>query len=296
MTDLFNRAVTAKELKEKDDFKDGNEWLIEHLIPRGQAGLVIAPQKSFKSSTTLQMALAVANGKLFGEFQTKQANVMIVDNEDTDFVLHQRLHAYDEVPDNLHFITGGVFKLDHKDHLNGMYSFIKKHDIKLVILDNLKDMLTDKNTLNDMSMMNDVLNNITKLKLMLNDVTFVLIAHAVKSTYDRSLEEKPFRVRSTHALGSSAIGAWFEFCLTLSPKQGKNSKYSIMTVEARNYAYDNEVMLGYVGDTFQVIDPTKKNKPKPITDLEDKTGEVYQETTDLLKGLKEQGKVTITND
>ena len=98
MQDLFERVITAKELQEKEDFKGGNEWLIEHLIPRGQAGLTIAPQKSFKSSTTLQMALSVAKGIPFGYFKTKQANVLIIDNEDTDFVLHQRyliaLEAY----------------------------------------------------------------------------------------------------------------------------------------------------------------------------------------------------------
>ena len=90
MQDLFKRVITAKELQEKEDFKGGNEWLIEHLVPRGQAGLTIAPQKSFKSSTTLQMALSVAKGVPFGYFKTKQANVLIIDNEDTEFVLHQR--------------------------------------------------------------------------------------------------------------------------------------------------------------------------------------------------------------
>ena len=65
MSDLFERVITAKELQEKEDFKGGNEWLIEHLVPRGQAGLTIAPQKSFKSSTTLQMALSVTKGDTF---------------------------------------------------------------------------------------------------------------------------------------------------------------------------------------------------------------------------------------
>ena len=127
MSDLFERVITAKELQEKEDFKGGNEWLIEHLVPRGQAGLTIAPQKSFKSSTTLQMALSVAKGVPFGYFKTKKANVLIIDNEDTDFVLHQRLKAYSDVPDNLHFITGGIFKLDNKDHMNGLYKFIKEN-------------------------------------------------------------------------------------------------------------------------------------------------------------------------
>lgn len=299
MKDLFKRVITAKELQEKEDFKGGNEWLIEHLIPRGQAGLTIAPQKSFKSSTTLQMALSVAKGEHFGYFKTKKANVLIIDNEDTDFVLHQRLKAYNDVPDNLHFITGGIFKLDNLDHMNGLYKFIKNNDIKFVILDNLKDMLTDRNTMNDMSSMNDVLNNITRLKLLLNDVTFLLIAHARKDTNNSSLEEKSFRVRSTHALGSSAIGAWFEFCLCLSPKMGKSSKYSILTVEARNYAYDKEVCLGYIGDQFQIIDPTG-NKPKEILEEEQKEGEEYEETKNnaesLLNDLTKSGKVTVIED
>lgn len=72
MKDLFERVITAKELQEKEDFKGGNEWLIEHLIPRGQAGLTIAPQKSFKSSTTLQMALSVAKGVPFGYLKLKK--------------------------------------------------------------------------------------------------------------------------------------------------------------------------------------------------------------------------------
>lgn len=299
MKDLFERVITAKELQEKEDFKGGNEWLIEYLIPRGQAGLTIAPQKSFKSSTTLQMALSVAKGEPFGYFKTKKANVLIIDNEDTDFVLHQRLKAYNDVPDNLHFITGGIFKLDNLDHMNGLYKFIKNNDIKFVILDNLKDMLTDRNTLNDMSSMNDVLNNITRLKLLLNDVTFLLIAHARKDTNNSSLEEKSFRVRSTHALGSSAIGAWFEFCLCLSPKMGKSSKYSILTVEARNYAYDKEVCLGYIGDQFQIIDPTG-NKPKEILEEEQKEGEEYEETKNnaesLLNDLTKSGKVKVIED
>ena len=150
-----------------------------------------------------------------------------------------------------------------------------------------------------MSSMNDVLNNITRLKLLLNDVTFLLIAHARKDTNNQSLEEKSFRVRSTHALGSSAIGAWFEFCLCLSPKMGKNSKYSILTVEARNYAYDKEVCLGYVGEQFQIIDPTG-NKPKEILEEEQKEGEEYEETKNdaesLLTALQQNGKLKEIND
>ncbi|QGT52361.1 putative DNA polymerase [Lactococcus phage 5171F] len=80
---------------------------------------------------------------------------------------------------------------------------------------------------------------------------------------------------------------------------GKNSKYSILTVEARNYAYDKEVCLGYVADQFQIIDPTG-NKPKEILEEEQKEGEEYEETKNdaesLLTALQQKGKVKEIND
>lgn len=280
MEDLFKRTLTAKELQEKEEFNGGNEWIVNSIIPVGQAGLVVAPSKSFKSSMTLLMAIRIAKGEKFAGYETKQSNVLIIDNEDTEHVLHQRLGAYEDVPDNLHFVTGGVFKLDNENHMNGLYKFIKENEIKVVIFDNLKDMLTNQDTLNDMQRMNATLAMITRLKLLFGDVTFILIAHARKSVADDSLDNKAFRVRTTHALGSSAIGGWFEFALTLSPKRKKHSAYSIMSVEARNFAFDKEIYFGYVGDKFVSFTPEKKGKPLPIALEEDRTGE---EMTEIVK-------------
>ncbi|WP_083611821.1 AAA family ATPase [Brucella sp. CMUL 015] len=289
---LFDRVITAKDLKEKEDFQNGNEWIVKDIIPRGAGGLVVAPSKSFKSSMTLSMAMSIADGKKWAGHDTRKSNVLIIDNEDTDFTLHQRLNAYNEVPDGLSFVTGGIFKLDNRNHMNGLYKHIIDNDVKVVILDNLKDMLEDENTLNDMSAMNKVLGGITKLKLLLNDVTFILVAHARKAVEEDSLTDKNFRVRSSHALGSSAIGAWFEFCLTMSPKINSKSqnRYSIMRVEARNFAFSDEMLWGYVGDTFLHLDPAKKEKPKLIQDEEEKTGDTFLEVA------KQEGKVNEIND
>lgn len=297
---LFEKVITAVELKTEDRFSEENSWLVENIVPVGQAGLVVAPSKSFKSSVTLNMAIAVAQGKEFAGLKTKQSNVLIIANEDTPHVLHQRLNGYDDMVDGLNFLTGGLFRLDNSDHMNSLYAYILQNDIKLVVFDNLKDMLSTPDTLNDMSKMNDVLNNITKLKLIFEDVTFMLVAHARKSVADDSLDNKEFRVRSTHALGSSALGAWFEFCLDLSPKIGKHSKYSILSVEGRNFAFDRELYFGYIADKFLMIDPSKK-EPEPDTELvEEVKQETPIETTKesaqaFLDLAKEQGKV-IEND
>lgn len=303
MTDIFERAVSATYLRTQEKFSEANSWLVENILPVGQAGLVVAPSKSFKSSMTLNMAIAVSQGKEFAGLKTKKGNVLIIDQEDTDFVLHQRLNGYDdkEELEGLHFLTGGMFRLDNDTHMNRLYTFIKENEIKLVILDNLKDLLSSEDTLNDMSRMNNVLNKITRLKLMLNDVTFILIAHARKSVADDSLDNKEFRVRSTHALGSSAIGSWFEFCLTMSPKLGKHSRYSIMSVEARNFAFNKELYFGYVADKFLMIDPTKKES-EPDTELIEKVKEetpeevTKEENKTFLEMAMEEGKVNEIDD
>lgn len=303
MTDIFERAVSANYLRTQEKFSEANSWLVENILPVGQAGLVVAPSKSFKSSMTLNMAIAVSQGKEFAGLKTKKGNVLIIDQEDTDYVLHQRLNGYDddEQLEGLHFLTGGMFRLDNDNHMNRLYTFIKENDIKLVILDNLKDLLSNEDTLNDMSRMNNVLNKITRLKLMLNDVTFILIAHARKSVADDSLDNKEFRVRSTHALGSSAIGSWFEFCLTMSPKLGKHSRYSIMSVEARNFAFNKELYFGYVADKFLMIDPTNK-APEPDSEMvEEAKKETPKEITKddaktFLELAKDEGKVNEIDD
>lgn len=288
--DPFKRLITAQDLKEKEEFQDANSWYIKDILPKGVGGLVVAPQKSFKSSTALFMAHAIATGTPFGEHETTKANVLIIDNEDTEFTLHQRLNGYDGSLAGLWFLTGGIFKLDNKDNLNKLYTVIKQLDIKVVILDCLKDMLTSHDSLNDMHKMNEILMRITKLKLLLGDVTFLVVAHARKDCFDRSLEEPLFRTRSTHALGSSAIGAWHEVCFTLSPKISKKTgnKYSIIEVEARNFNYDKPICVGYVDDRFTIIDPTVKVE----------TGEQLEggEATEFLDTLKLAGKVTEIND
>lgn len=298
---LFEKVITAVELKTEDRFSEENSWLVENIVPVGQAGLVVAPSKSFKSSVTLNMAIAVAQGKEFAGLKTKKSNVLIIANEDTPHVLHQRLNSYDDMVEGLNFLTGGLFRLDNSDHMNSLYAYILQNNIKLVVFDNLKDMLSTPDTLNDMSKMNDVLNNITKLKLIFEDVTFMLVAHARKSVADDSLDNKEFRVRSTHALGSSALGAWFEFCLDLSPKIGKHSKYSILSVEGRNFAFDRELYFGYVADKFLMIDPTKKEHELDSELIEEVKKETKNEITKednvtFLELAKKEGKLDEIDD
>lgn len=313
--DLFTKVNTAKDLLECEDFTSEQAWLVDEILPKGVGGLVIGSEKSFKSSVTMDLAQAVANGEPFAGKKTTKSRVLIIQNENSRMTEHQRLAGtHRNVSDDLFFLHGGAFKLDQYAYnergeqynigLRQLYHFILKEDISLVILDPLKDLLTDDETLNSNQTMNRVLRGITDLKLTLdtkNDklVSFLIVAHARKQVGEQSIDEKHFRVKPSQVLGATAIPAWYEVCFTMSPKVSKKTgnAYSIMKVYARNFAYNNEVTFGYVADEFISFDPNKKNKPLPIALEEDRTGEEMTEITkeegeEFLNDLKDAGKVT----
>ena len=66
MTRLFDKVQTAKHLKEREDLINlKDDWIIDTLMPSSQAGILVAPFKSFKSSLAMHMALMVSQGLPF---------------------------------------------------------------------------------------------------------------------------------------------------------------------------------------------------------------------------------------
>lgn len=288
--ELFDKVQTARHLQTRADLSNIEEdWVIDKLIPTAQAGVLIAPMKSMKSSVTMQMAEDVSRGRDFFGLKTKQMRTLIIDNEDTDRELNKRLRNKGEASEDLFFLTGGVFKLDRKDHMQKLSRFIKDNDIKFVIFDNLMTMFPKSKLYTDD--FGEMLERITSMKLFFQDVTFIMVAHANKSVYAQSMREKNFEVNPAEALGGSELTAWAEFMLVLSPKQGKHHKYSRLSVEARGYSFDEEMNFAYVNDIFVCKRGNdKRNLPPEMLQEETKTGEEFIEI------LKEEGKVTEIND
>lgn len=153
--------------------------------------------------------------------------------------------------------------------------------------------------------MAEVLRGITNLRNTLDMkhdkyVTFMIVAHARKQAGEQSLTERDFRIIPSHILGATTIPSWYEIAFTMSPKINSKTKngYSVMKVFARNFAFNNEILWGYVGSAFTSIDQNKKGpdselveKVKAETPIET-TKESAQAFLDL---AKEQGKV-IEND
>ena len=290
MGTLFDKVQTARHLQTREDLSHiEDDWIIDGLIPTAQAGVLIAPMKSMKSSVTMQMAEDVSRGRDFFGLKTKQVKTLILDNEDTDRELNKRLRNKGEASEDLFFLTGGEFKLDNHYHMQLLSKFIKDNDIKFVIFDNLMTMFPKSKLYTDD--FGAMLDKITAMKLFFQDVTFIMVAHANKAVYAQSMREKNFEVNPAEALGGSELTAWAEFMLVLSPKQGKHHKYSKLTVEARGYSFEESMNFAYVNDIFVCKrGEDKRNLPPEMLQEEAKTGEQFIEI------LKEEGKVTEVND
>ena len=294
---LFDKVQTARHLQTREDLSHiEDDWIIEGLIPTAQAGVLIAPMKSMKSSVTMQMAEDVSTGNHFFGLKTKQVKTLILDNEDTDRELNKRLRNKREASDDLYFLTGGEFKLDNHYHMQLLSKFIKDNNIKFVIFDNLMTMFPKSKLYTDE--FGAMLDKITTMKLFFQDVTFIIVAHANKAVYAQSMREKSFEVNPAEALGGSELTAWAEFMLILSPKQGNHHKYSKLTVEARGYQFEDDLNFAYVDSVFTCVNKSKKEPDSELVEEVKKQTplEVTKESAQAFLDLvKEQGKV-IEND
>ena len=301
---FFDKVSTARELLEATNFGTGTEWYVKDILPKSVVGLVAGPEKSMKSSVTQDLAQSISSGTPFAGHETEQANVLIIQNENSRMTEHQRLkNSKKEANDNLFMLHGGAFKLDIWDYdekgrkynvgIRELGLFIVEHNIGVVILDPLKDLLNDNETLNSNQPMNEVLAELTKLKNGLDVksdifVTILIVAHARKQSGEQSLQEKNFRVLPSHILGATAIPAWYEVAFTMSPKINQKTKngYSVMQVKARNFAFNDEILWGYIGETFTAINTADLAK-KPEVDSE-LVREVKEETPEEV--TKEENK------
>lgn len=114
-------------------------WLVTGLIPAGGLTAFSGMPGDFKTWVELEIAIAVASGKLlFGQFETVQGNVLIIDEENNKNLLRSRLKALSANNELKIYIwvKEGV-KADMPSHMVQIIKFVKANDIKLVCFDSL---------------------------------------------------------------------------------------------------------------------------------------------------------------
>lgn len=122
---------------------EGEDWLVEPLIPRGRQVALWALHKTGKSLITLEVAAAVATGAaVFRQAATDPADVIYCDMEMCEDDLYDRLidlgYGPDSLLDRLHYyLLPALPPLDTAEGAAVLLELVARHHATLVVLDTM---------------------------------------------------------------------------------------------------------------------------------------------------------------
>ena len=156
-------------------------YLVDHLIPTEAITILSGQSRSYKTYALLDIAVAVASQKpLFEHFETTQANVLIINEEDGERLLQQRFRQLGVeksagLPIRISALTD--FKLED-NQVKETIDFCERNAIKLVIIDSLiRVHNADENSAREMSKVFGQLRKFTKA-----GIAVVVTQHNRKAT------------------------------------------------------------------------------------------------------------------
>lgn len=187
------RRQEKKKDNEKDDgyFWDSEmsviipsetKWIVEKVIPQNSISVISGSAGMFKSWLCLDMAYCISEGIPFlDKFETIKNKVLYVDRENgfNEILLRRKLiRNGHEFNDNqglfVAYNTEFPFKLEYDEHLENLENFIKKNEIKVVIIDTYRRVtLIEENDANKVSWFFD------RLKQLIDrtNISIILIHH-----------------------------------------------------------------------------------------------------------------------
>jgi len=250
-------------------------YLVDRLIPTEAITILSGASRSYKTYALLDIAIAIASHKpLFQHFNTTQANVLIINEEDGERLLQQRFRQLGiekdaGLPIRISALTD--FKLTD-DKVKNTVQFCKDNAITLVIIDSLiRVHSSDENSATEMSKVFSQLRKFTKA-----GIAVLVTQHNRKTTQNSTGGASEMR-------GSSDILAAVDSHIGVK-RDNKDRFYLTFTQEKQRY----DVEL----DPFQM----KFNASEPVFKFEylgvlgkqpDKSTTLYTVVTTLLGENKE---------
>lgn len=149
-------------------------WVVDKLIPDGSISIISAPPGQYKTWLAYDIAIKVECGEyLFGQLETKETKVLIVDDESLPGRLRERLMMLGiSEGAQIAISSGKEFKLSDKT-AKSLISYCIKHAIGLIIFDSLTRIHnSDENLAKDMSVVMGDLKRIAQA-----GIAVVLIHH-----------------------------------------------------------------------------------------------------------------------
>lgn len=180
------------------------EWLVESLVPMGQLNVVLAQAGVGKSLLVENLAVQVIYGEAFCGFDTVEGDVLIIDQDTPENVLHKRLLQFR----NKFGETERKYKLfienmkGHSLYDNTLQTLIRDHPTaKLIIIDSLHSVCgrLNPNYTSDMS-------RLAMLKeTCLRPDNTILLNHHISQKEVLTIDDLMLGETNHLAMGNSAI-------------------------------------------------------------------------------------------
>ncbi|MFA5109292.1 MAG: AAA family ATPase [Patescibacteria group bacterium] len=115
-----------------------NEWLITNFLVEGGVMVLSANPGDFKTWLALHLADCVSTGKNFLEkFTTSRGSVLIIDEENSEYLLQKRIKELNIRGDNILFSIFGGVKVDKAEYITELADLCSQKGVKLIIFDSL---------------------------------------------------------------------------------------------------------------------------------------------------------------
>lgn len=133
-------------------------FIVEGLLTKGSVNLIVGEGGSKKTWTALDLACQVARGEEWLDFQTRQAPVLIIDEESGPRRLRRRLYETlsghfvkrEDAPP-IYFVSLAMVDARSQDDISALHVLIEQYGAGLVIIDSLADIMpgADENAVKD---------------------------------------------------------------------------------------------------------------------------------------------------
>jgi hypothetical protein len=159
------------------------EWIVNDLIYRKSVTVLYGDGGTKKTWSAMHLAACVASGAPWGDFQTERSRVLFIDEENGEDEIAGRAGsclrgAQADEQAGLFYISLAAFHLDKPKDEELMTNEIVRHNVGLVILDALADLMTgDENSKQDTQPVFNALRRITEK----SGAAIIVIHHANKT-------------------------------------------------------------------------------------------------------------------
>lgn len=229
------------------------EWLVPEFWLKGGLGFIAGIPKSYKSWFGLHFALAVATGGDFLGQKAKKANVLYIQEEDSERNVRLRMKnmmesvfplEYQQTKRGQRVLEPSIqlriqtgFVASDPDWLQKLEEFVEAHKIELVVIDTLMTVSGDIDIDKAREIRRDILNPLKDIGRK-HDIAFCIIHHNTKgagSSFKPGVAE--VTRASTRMMGSGQLHAWADCGIYVRDKQGADVILETETKSSEDKAY-----------------------------------------------------------